>query len=182
MSPSNNRFQPYDTGIFFSRNQAVLSSVCANTNAAYLSFQGGATIPSPLNVGLENSRRFRALPIYAVLLSEGRDGMAGMFARMVRLARRIAEFIRDSDDYEWLPDQEASLENTHIIVLFRAADPGLNEELVSRINETRQMYVSGTKWDGRNACRLAVGSWRVDVDRDFAVIKEVLTSIAKSRH
>jgi len=112
-------------------------------------------------------------------MSKGRDGVAQMLAQQVKLARSIAEFVRDSEDYEWLPDQGAALENTHIVVLFRAKDPGINDNLVTRINQTRRMYVSGTKWKGRSACRLAVGSWRVGIARDFAVVKEVLTSVAK---
>ncbi|KAM0279240.1 hypothetical protein ACHAQH_004697 [Verticillium albo-atrum] len=172
---------PYDCGMFFTRSLSTLTDVFTNPNAAYLASSAGAPIPSPLNVGLENSRRFRALPAYAVLRSEGREGMAAMLGRMVELARRIACYVRDSEHYDWLPDGEADIENTHIIVLLRAKDVKLNEELVARINETRDMYVSGTSWGGRKAVRVAVGSWRVDVERDFAVVKAILSAIAESR-
>ncbi|KAK3378104.1 pyridoxal phosphate-dependent transferase [Podospora didyma] len=168
---------PYDNGIFFCRNASILSKVFQNPNAVYLSTGPGTNIYSPLNIGIENSRRFRALPVYAVLLSEGRDGMADMFARQVLLARAIAAFIRGSLQFEWLPAEDASLESTHIIVLFRARDPTLNDVLVDRINKTRKMFVSRTKWKGQKAVRIAVASWRVDVQRDLAVIKEVLTEI-----
>ena len=106
--------------------------------------------------------------------------MVAMLSRMVYLARAIAAFVRDSPDYELLPRADVPLEDVHVIVLFAAKNASLNEVLVDRINETRQMYVSGTKWKGNKAVRLAVGSWRVDVERDFAVVKEVLTSVAKS--
>ncbi|KAK3325836.1 pyridoxal phosphate-dependent transferase [Apodospora peruviana] len=178
---------PYDCGIFLCRNATIVNQVFRNPNAAYLasaapgSVAGTATtIHSPLNIGIENSRRFRALPVYAVLRSEGCDGLAAMFTRMVLLARGIAAFIRDSDAYDWLPDQSASLEQTHIVVLFRAKNPRLNEVLADRINETRRMFVSGSSWEGRKAIRIAVGSWRVDVERDLAVVKEVLSAAASS--
>jgi glutamate/tyrosine decarboxylase-like PLP-dependent enzyme len=174
--------KPYDNGIFLCRDASILTQVCSNPNAAYLASPGGSNaILSPLNIGLENSRRFRALPVYAVLLSEGREGIAAMLSRMVLLAREISAFVRDSEHYEWLPDEDASLESTYIIVLFRAKDAALNEVLVDRINETGKMFVSGTQWDGRKAVRIAVGSWRVEVERDAAVIKEVLTAIAEGR-
>ncbi|KAM0333323.1 hypothetical protein ACHAQA_001984 [Verticillium albo-atrum] len=172
---------PYDCGMFFTRSLSTLTSVFTNPNAAYLASSAGAVIPSPLNVGLENSRRFRALPAYAVLRSEGREGMAAMLGSMVQLARRIAEFVRDSEHYDWLPNGAADIEDTHIIVLLRAKDNSLNEELVARINETRDMYVSGTSWGGRKAVRVAVGSWRVDVERDFAVVKAILSAVAEGR-
>lgn len=162
-----------------------MSQVFQNPNAAYLapvastSRSGTDTeIQSPLHVGLENSRRFRALPVYALLLHLGRGNMGEMLARMVDLAREIAAFIRDSDKYELLPDETgADIECMHIIVLFKAKNPDLNEVLVEKINETRRMYVSATKWNGENAVRIAVGSWKVDVEEDFKAVKSVLKSL-----
>ncbi|KAI1851090.1 hypothetical protein JX266_003755 [Neoarthrinium moseri] len=169
---------PYDNGIFFTRKASVLTSVCQNPNAAYLS--GGASdIQSPLNVGIENSRRFRALPVYAVLLSEGREGIAHMLARMVRLARGIAQAIKDSPDYVLLASEAASIEDTHIIVLFRAKDERLNDVLVETINSGGLWYVGGTKWKGQKAVRVAVASWRVNVEEDLAAVKQYLASIAQ---
>ncbi|KAK4168862.1 pyridoxal phosphate-dependent transferase [Cladorrhinum sp. PSN259] len=174
---------PYDNGIFLCRNASVLTQVFSNPNAAYLSSGNNDPngILSPLNIGLENSRRFRALPVYAVLLSEGREGMAAMFSRMVQLARRIAADIRDSEHYEWLPSKDAPPESTFTIVLFRAKDEALNEVLVERINASGKMYVSGTSWDGKKAVRLAVSTWRVDVERDAELVQKVLVSIAEDR-
>lgn len=141
-------------------------------------------MPSPLNIGLENSRRFRALPVYAVLLAYGRVGFGEMLARQVRLARAVSEFLDLNEGYELLaqgPDSnqniakgEPSYQKTHIIVLFRAKDDKVNGELVKRINSTRKMYVSGTKWDGKPACRIAVSTWKVSVERDLQLIRGVL--------
>jgi hypothetical protein len=109
-----------------------------------------------------------------------------MFARQVRLARGISRFLHGSPDYTLLPhcpllisDDEKlgsghEFENAHIIVLFRAKDEKINDELVSRINNTRKMYVSGTKWDGKPACRVAISTWKVDVERDLKLVREVL--------
>lgn len=175
--------KPYDNGIFVTRHPSILTEVFQNANAAYLSSPTASNDPeailSPLNIGLENSRRFRALPVYAVLLSEGRSGMAAMFSRMVFLSRKIAAFVRDSPHYEWLPDPSASLENTFIIVLFRATDKKLNEVLVDRVNGSGKMFVSGTQWRGEKAVRLAVSTWRVDIERDAALVAEVLTVVAE---
>ncbi|KAI1140262.1 pyridoxal phosphate-dependent transferase [Hypoxylon sp. FL0543] len=173
---------PYDTGIFFTRQSATLEAVFQNPNAAYLSAGGPSSIPSPLNIGLENSRRFRALPVYAVLVSEGRSGVADMLARMVRLARGVAAALVEDqslkDDFELLPEGSAP-EVTHVVVLFRARDDGLNEVLVKQIQDSREWYVSGTKWKGKPACRIAVSSWRVKVEEDLAFIKKKLAEIAR---
>ncbi|KAK7922980.1 hypothetical protein PG985_007051, partial [Apiospora marii] len=174
---------PYDCGVFFTRKASVLTNVCQNPNAAYLS-SDASDIQSPLNVGLENSRRFRALPAYAVLLSEGREGLADMFARMVRLARGIAEVVRDLPDYLLLPggqeqDQPVDLADTHICVLFRAKDDSLNDVLVETINATGLWYVSATKWKGQKAVRVAVANWRINVTEDLDLVRSSLVSIAQ---
>ncbi|KAK1831594.1 pyridoxal phosphate-dependent transferase [Podospora conica] len=174
---------PYDCGVFFCKDAALTAHVFKNPNAVYLNPEPGSgpVIHSPLNIGIENSRRFRALPVYAVLMSEGREGIAAMVARMVRLARGIAQFVRDSEEYEWLPDEKASLESTFIIVLFKAKNEALNEVLVDRINDTGRIYVSGTRWNGEKAVRIAVSNWRVNVEEDLVVVKEVLTSVAQGQ-
>ncbi|GKT90979.1 LOW QUALITY PROTEIN: pyridoxal-dependent decarboxylase [Colletotrichum tofieldiae] len=162
---------PYDCGMFFTRSLPTLA----------LPLLGPFVHPLPLNIGLENSRRFRALPAYAVLRSEGRAGLAAILGRMVLLARRLAQWIRESEAYELLPEGNWDVAETHMVVLFRARDERANEELVGRINATREMYVSGTSWKGRKAVRVAVGSWRVDVDRDFDVVTRVLGVSAQPR-
>jgi glutamate/tyrosine decarboxylase-like PLP-dependent enzyme len=167
---------PYDTGIFLSRHLSTGTRVFQNPNAAYLS-TSASSIPSPLNLGIENSRRFRALPVYASFLAYGLSGYEDMIERQVRLARGIAKYIAGSEKYELLPKGNGE-ESVYIIVLFRAKNEALNRELVQRINSSRKIYVSGTQWDGRPAARFAVASWMVSVERDLKLVKEILEEVA----
>ncbi|KAI0471282.1 pyridoxal-dependent decarboxylase [Xylaria cf. heliscus] len=178
---------PYDNGIFFTRKSSILNDVFKNPNAAYLSSDNTSQIQSPLNIGLENSRRFRALPVYAVLMSEGREGISAMMERMVTAARAIARAIQSCDDYILLPDVgpgPLSIEDDiHIIVLFRAKDEALNKVLVQRINDGNKWYVSGTSWGGKPAVRVAVSSWRADHKDAFNTVRESLLAISHAhRH
>ncbi|OCK76224.1 pyridoxal-dependent decarboxylase [Lepidopterella palustris CBS 459.81] len=177
---------PYDCGFFVSRHRDIAQSVFWNPNAAYLNATAGSdAIPSPLNIGIENSRRLRALPVYATLTAYGRTGYREMLERQIVLARMIADFILDSPSYELLPQssgsKEESLASIYIIVLFRAKDEEVNAELVQRINATGKVYVSGTSWDGRPACRFAVSNWQVDATRDFPVVRHCLEYVAISK-
>ena len=174
---------PYDCGFFLSRHRTLAERVFANPNAAYLSASAaGDGIMSPLNIGLENSRRFRALPVYASLVAYGKAGYRDMLERQISLSRGIAKFLHDNEHYELLPQVEGSvsdiLESIYIIVLFRAKDEKLNEQLVAKIKASRKIYVSGTSWDGRPACRFAVSNWMVDVGRDLPIVKQVLLDVA----
>lgn len=174
---------PYDCGMFFKRHKALSEAVCMNGNAAYLaSGLDQESIQTPLNIGLENSRRFRALPVFATLSAYGREGYADMLLRQIGLARRVAAWIWDHEDYELLPSEtnkEVAISKTFIIVLFRAKDEVKNQQLVQKIKDSRKIYVSGTSWDGKSAARIAISNWRVDVDNDFAAIQEVLESVCK---
>lgn len=173
---------PYDCGFFFSRHREISERVFQNPNAPYLS-TGAATdtIVSPSNIGLENSRRLRALPVYANLTAYGADGYREMLERQIELSKGIADYIINNPDFELLPEsdrpKEEILKGIYIIVLFRAMDEGLNKELTARIKASRKIYVSGTAWDGKPACRFAVSNWMTDVQRDLPLIKQVLTEV-----
>ena len=213
---------PYDCGFYFTRHKALAVEVFQNAGAAYLSTGVGDDdgILSPLNVGIENSRRFRALPVYATLYAYGRSGYVEMLKRQIELARRVAGWVWDHPEwYTLLPldeggmgsrngtgvkeevdvstngngsasngiaksrngtSRQAMLDNTFMIVLFRATDTFVNchgDRLVARINKTGKMYVSGTAWDGMKAARIAVSNWQSSVERDWEVVRSVLESV-----
>lgn len=173
---------PYDCGVFFCRHRGPAEQVFQNGNAAYLTSgasQEGDNIPSPLNIGIENSRRFRALPVYATLKAYGRGGHRHMLREQVRFARSIAEWLWDHEKYDVFPfdgslGKDEALRKTFMIVLFRARDEQLNKSLVRRIKDTGRIYVSGTTFNGQTACRIAVSNWRVAIVPDLEIVKGVL--------
>jgi glutamate/tyrosine decarboxylase-like PLP-dependent enzyme len=189
---------PYDCGFFFTRHKQLSEQVFVNGGAAYLAappnpeslvpsestgdFTVGDAIQSPLNIGMENSRRFRALPVHATLMAYGREGYVNMLRRQIALARRIVRFLWHHSDYVVLPQdtktEDEAVAHTFIIVLFRAKDEKVNEVLVERINASGKMYVSGTRWKGEKAARIAVSNWMVDVERDGRLVEEVLGEVA----
>ena len=172
---------PYDCGFFFSKHEGIPQRVFQNPNASYLSSSGTDAIASPLNIGMENSRRFRALPVYATLVAYGREGYAAMLGNMVNLARKVASFIYQHPAFRLLPERDQDddyISSIFMVVLFQATDDILNQELVARINSTRKIYVSGTTWHGRPAARMAIAKWDVDVERDSHRIYDVLNEVA----
>jgi len=181
---------PYDCGIFLSRHLGIGVEVFQNPKAVYLNSASSGTIesadrpiPSPLNIGIENSRRFRALPVYSSLAAYGRTGYQDMLERQIRLAREIAHFIAANEHYELLPNvdedmpPEDRLSRIYIIVLFRAKSPAVNEELVKRVNATKRIYISGTQWEGRPAARFAVANWQADAKQDLQLVQDVLLQV-----
>lgn len=174
---------PYDCGFFFCRYENLAQQVFQNLNAAYLNT--GSTEPkitqSPLNIGIENSRRFRGLPVYATLMAYGRRGYTEMLQKQITLARRIASYLFDHELFDLLPGSlRCWLEiekDIFIIVLFRAKDDAFNNSLVSRINSTSRIYVSGTMWLDHPATRIAVANWQADPERDIKIVQSVIEDV-----
>ena len=176
---------PYDCGFFFCRHPRIAQQVFQNPNAAYLSTKNADadTIQSPMNIGIENSRRFRGLPVYATLMAYGREGYADMLKRQIRFARAVAAYLFDHAHFELLPkdvfsDRASIDKNVYIIVLFKAKNEALNNTLVERINASSKMFVSGTVWDNCPASRIAVSNWQVDPHRDLNVVRTVLEKVS----
>jgi glutamate/tyrosine decarboxylase-like PLP-dependent enzyme len=161
---------PYDCAFVLTRQVEHLRAVCSNGTAAYLAAgaDDGLGVESPMNVRLENSSRFRALPVYAVLLAHGRAGLAEMFAGQVRLARFIVKHLQTHPGYTILglntEERGVDVQQCGISVLFSAVDDGINDTLLARINNQNLIFVSGTAWEGRKAVRIAVAGWKTDVN------------------
>ncbi|KAJ6551602.1 pyridoxal phosphate-dependent transferase [Mycena capillaripes] len=170
---------PYDCGFFFTRHLELQQAVFRNPSSAYLSTTS-VSIPSPLNLGLENSRRFRALPVYASLIAHGRAWHCDLLERQIALARRIGFYILNSSAYELLPNNE--VDKIYMVVLFRARSKPLNMQLVSLLNASGNIRVSGLPWKGQPAARIAVGTWRVEVERDFEMVVKGLSEALRSSH
>lgn len=120
--------------------------------------------------------------MYATLVAYGRSGYTEMLQKQITLARRIASYLFEHEYFDLLPrsPERCWLEieqDIFIIVLFRAKDDTFNKSLVSRINSTSRIYVSGTTWLDHPATRIAVANWQADPERDFKIVQSVIEDI-----
>ena len=79
----------------------------------------------------ENSRRARALPVWATLRAYGRSGYREMVERHLALARHLADRVDAAPELERLADVPLN------IVCFRAHPPGVSEEATQRAQPQR---------------------------------------------
>ncbi|KAF5092371.1 hypothetical protein D0Z03_002897 [Geotrichum reessii] len=165
---------PYDCGFFFCRDETLLQSVFKNPGAAYLASVHGAPV-NPLDKGIENSRRFRALPLYLTLLAYGREGYQRLVDASIKATRLIAQYIANSKTYDLLPDDDMSEVST--IVLFKAKSKVLNSELLTRVNSSRAIFLSGTQWNNEPAVRVAVSNWKINAESLAAQVVEELRRV-----
>lgn len=171
--------------MFFTKRLDILKNVCASGPASYLTsaisnsnVDESDAIESPLNVGIENSRRFRALPLYASLLAYGKNGYSLMVERNLRFARSLDTWLRSSQWYDVLSPLPGNyigenlardLPETTNVILF-SIKPTLLQlasvqddkmaKVVTAINASRILYLTGTIFQGRSCARIAVSNWR----------------------
>lgn len=164
---------PYDSGAAFVRRRAWLAKSFRMV-ADYLPKASSDQVQRrvPANLGPESSRRARALPVFATLLSSGRAGVAAMVEEHLRLARYLADRVDKCADLELL---DAPCLN---VVPFRLAPPGvrkrdldaLNEAAGARVLAVGDVFVGTTRYRSRVAFRPAIANWRTrEADLDLLV-------------
>jgi glutamate/tyrosine decarboxylase-like PLP-dependent enzyme len=156
---------PYDSGIAFVRDVDALRAAMA-VRAAYLP-SDGAREPSDLTPEL--SRRARGVDVWAALRSLGRSGLAEMFERNCRQARRFAEGFAAAG-YAILNDVVLN----QVLVSF--GTPELNARVIAAIQEDGTCWCGGTEWQGRSAMRISVCSWATtdaDVERSLEAMLRI---------
>ncbi len=126
--------------------------------------------------GLELSRRFRALKLWATLRFHGARKLAAAIGEDVRLAAHLAELIADAEDFELLAGPGLS------ICCFRHAPPHLdeldahNERILQALQRDGRVYLSNATVDGRFALRACITNFRTtraDVERVLTVVREL---------
>jgi glutamate/tyrosine decarboxylase-like PLP-dependent enzyme len=171
---------PYDCGFVFARDADRLRGTFA-VGAPYLPSPDDPR-PSPGFLTPENSRRARALAIWATLRAYGREGHRAMVQRHLSLARRLAERVDAALELERLAEVPLN------IVCFRANPPGtpaerlddLNRELGAALLRDGRVFAGTTVYDGKVAFRPAIVNWQTreaDVDMLVDVLLELIPAV-----
>jgi glutamate/tyrosine decarboxylase-like PLP-dependent enzyme len=156
---------PYDCGIALVRDIQTVPPAMA-INASYL--QPGERL-EPLHLTPEASRRARGVPVWAVLKSLGRGGVAELVDRSCRQAARFAQGLRAAG-YEVLNDVVLN----QVLVSFGAPEQTL--EVVRRIQQDGTCWCGSTVWQGRRAMRISVSDWATtddDVELSLAAMVRI---------
>ncbi len=170
---------PYDCGFAFVKEMERLPRAL-NVGAAYLP---SADDPHPnfAFVSPENSRRARALSVWATLRAYGRSGYREMVERHVALARHLAERVDSAPELERLADVPLN------IVCFRAHPPGLsdgqlnelNDRLGTAIRADGRVFMGTTAYAGKTALRPAIVNWRTET-HDIDLLVDVTRELTQS--
>jgi glutamate/tyrosine decarboxylase-like PLP-dependent enzyme len=160
---------------------------CALTYTAHLPLQlevfqnRSAYLPAPLAVednylhlAPENSRRFRALPLWMTLLAYGREGHAELVERNCTSARYLGELLAADPLFRLAAPVRLN------VVCFTLAngDAAALQRLHKALHEDGTAYLSPSVLDGQPMLRAALCNWRTtdaDVEQTYAALKRLAT-------
>lgn len=162
---------PYDCGIVFCADEAAhrsaLSLSAPALSAPYLATSSG--LRDPHDFVPEESRRGRAIPLYAALRTLGRAGLAELIERNCRQARRFAEGLAAAG-HEVLNEVVLN----QVVVAF--GDAERTRRVVAAVQADGTCWCGSTVWQGRTAMRISVSGAATadeDVERSLAAILRV---------
>jgi glutamate/tyrosine decarboxylase-like PLP-dependent enzyme len=116
--------------------------------------EGAGSVRDQVDWVPEFSRRARGFPVYAALRSLGRSGIAELVERCCEGATHFAEAIVE------LPGVELLNEVVLNQVLFRFESDELTDDVLHRVQDSGEVWMSGTTWAGRKAIRVSVSNWQ----------------------
>ena len=163
VNPHKWLFTPFDCSAFFTRKPDVLERAFSLV-PEYLVTPEQDAVVDLMNYGVQLGRRFRALKLWMVIRGFGTAGLAARIRSHCALARDFADWVRADAAWEVAAPVHFSL------VCFRYAPSGvheeilnaINERILSRVNESGEVFLSHTKLAGRYVLRLAVGNIRTE--------------------
>jgi len=159
-------FTPMDCSLLWTRRPEALRAAFSLV-PEYLRTSDEAENLSDYGPAL--GRRFRSLKLWAVLRCYGREGLQARIREAIRLAELFEGLVRAE------PGWEVCAPRAFSVVCFRRSGPDdENEELLARVNQTGELFISHTKLDGRYVLRLAIGNERTteaDVRRAWNVLQ-----------
>lgn len=160
---------PYDCGVAIVAHPRALRSAFGVRASYLVSDESGSGDPSEKVPEL--SRRARGVPVWAVLRSLGRSGVADLVARLADRAKAMAEGLDRLSGAEVLND----VVYTQVCAAF--GDDDRTRQVCERVIAEGTSWMSGSRWRDRAVLRISMSNWSTD-EEDIRLSLEALQRAA----
>lgn len=162
---------PYDTGLVIVRDPAALRA-SMGMHGAYLIHD---ELGEPSDKVPELSRRGRAFPVWAVLRSLGRSGVAELVDRLCDRAAALADGLRS------IPGTTVLNEVVFTQVCASFGSDERTDDVVRRVLDEGTTWMSGSTWRGQRVLRVSVSNWSTseeDVARSLDAVRRAVAGLS----
>jgi aromatic-L-amino-acid decarboxylase len=143
---------PMDCSVFYTRHPDILRQAFSLI-PEYLRTSDSPRALNYMDYGVPLGRRFRALKLWFVMRSYGREGLAEMIRAHVRLAQGFAAEVERDPRFELAAPVPFSV----VCFRFKGTDEE-NKVLLEKVNVTGEVLLSSTVLNGKFTLHLAVGN------------------------
>jgi glutamate/tyrosine decarboxylase-like PLP-dependent enzyme len=167
---------PYDTGFAIVRDPAALRAAMG-MHGAYLILD---ELGEPFDKVPEISRRGRAFPVWAVLRSLGRSGVAELVERLCRHASAFAAGLEGIEGIEGIEGVAVLNDVVFTQVCVRFGTDERTEEVVRRLLADGTAWMSGSTWQNQSVLRISVSNWSTtedDVERSLDAVRKAVVGL-----
>jgi glutamate/tyrosine decarboxylase-like PLP-dependent enzyme len=170
---------PYECGIAMTRHPQA-HRAAMTLAAAYIETTDAARDPHAFVP--EESRRGRAVTVYAALASLGRDGLRDLIDRCCEHAKRMAAVLARHPGVRILNDVVLNQTLIRIEPKGRDADAA-TRAVIDLVQKDGTAWLSGTTWHGMAAIRFSVSNWsttEADIDLSAQAILKAIDTVLSS--
>ena len=184
-------YVPFEAGCAIVRDADALINAFSY-RPAYYHFEGKEDDPrtSFYEMGLQNTRGFRALKVWLAIRQVGRSGYQQMIGDDIKLAKLMF------DEAERHPELEAVTQGLSITTFryvpaelrLRSTEPGiieylndLNTALLTNLQNSGEVFVSNAVVDGMYVLRACIVNWRT-TEEHVRAVPEIVARAGKQLH
>ncbi len=164
-------FTPMDCSILYTRKPEILRRAFSLMRE-YLQTAADPRAVNLMDYGVPLGHRFRALKLWFVLRSYGREGLANLIREHVRLAGEFARKVEAESRFELAAPTLFSV----VCFRYKGSDEE-NRALLDRVNAAGDVFLSSTVLRGRFTLHLAIGNLATTaahVDRAWELVQDAI--------
>ncbi|ULQ53599.1 pyridoxal phosphate-dependent decarboxylase family protein [Flavihumibacter fluvii] len=171
---------PYDSAMIFTRKEhgRLQMQSFQNSSAPYLGNPEEQF--SYLNFVPENSRRFRALPVWFTLMAYGKEGYRVLVEQSIALANDLAAVIVETGYFHMAAPVRL---NTVCFSVHPDYTERINQDkLLQYINEEGKVFMTPTNYGGKPCIRAALVNFRTNPEDIGIAIISIKSAVQKILH
>jgi glutamate/tyrosine decarboxylase-like PLP-dependent enzyme len=156
---------PYDCGVAIVADPDAIRTAFGVHTSYFIQQESGPA--DPFDLVPELSRRARGIPVWAALRSLGRSGVVDLVEGLAAHARELAAALGSLDGVEVLND----VAFTQVCLAF--GDDERTREVTANVIADGIVWMSGSRWAGRDVLRISVSNWSTDAADVAASVEAV---------